>query len=58
VLPLPSHLLPGDLHPLSLKSSAFNMLLQSQLLTKAAKRAEVRDVLLPADGVWPTASQL
>ncbi|KAF6253719.1 hypothetical protein COO60DRAFT_394808 [Scenedesmus sp. NREL 46B-D3] len=48
VLPLPGQLLPGDLHPLSLSSGAFGLLLQSLLLSKAAKRAEVRALVLSA----------
>ncbi|WIA33995.1 hypothetical protein OEZ86_012380 [Tetradesmus obliquus] len=44
----PSQLLPGDLHPLSLSASAFTLLLQSQLLSKAATRAEVRALVLSA----------
>jgi hypothetical protein len=42
LLPQPGQLLPGSLHPLSLSSAAFHMLLQSQLMSKAARRAEVR----------------
>uniref|UniRef100_A0A383VP96 Uncharacterized protein n=1 Tax=Tetradesmus obliquus TaxID=3088 RepID=A0A383VP96_TETOB len=48
LLPQPSQLLPGDLHPLSLSASAFTLLLQSQLLSKAATRAEVRALVLSA----------
>jgi hypothetical protein len=46
LLPLPSQLLAGDLHPLRLSGSALNLLLQSQLLSKAAARAEVVGLLL------------